>query len=215
MRSRLLATILAASALAAPFPSGAYAQAFGNSFGGLQVSGDQPISIESDQLDVSDAQGIATFTGDVTVTQGDTLMKTSTLVVHYAKDEKAADAKAGGAKATEAKATPAAAKGKASMPGSTNQITKLEASGKVYIKSQDQVATADKANFDMQTQVAVLTDDVVLTQGDNVATGCRLTIHMDTSKARLESNCGKGSGSNGGRVKMMLTPQNNGQPKQQ
>ena len=48
--------------------------------------------------------------------------------------------------------------------------------------------------------------DVVLTQGDNVATGCVLTIQMDTGVARLQSNDCGGAAGGGGRVRMLLTP---------
>ncbi|MCQ8782200.1 LptA/OstA family protein [Mangrovibrevibacter kandeliae] len=184
-------------AMAAASGSPAFSQGFGNSFGGLQVNGGQPISIDAAQLDVDDAKATATFTGDVSVAQGDTLLKTSTLVVHYIKPSGEDGKKPG----------PAGA-----MPGGSNDIDRLEATGKVYVKSQDQVATADKATFDMKSQLVVMTGDVVLTQGPNVATGCRLTIHMDTNLARLDSDscAGRSTPSKPPRVKMVLTPQQNG-----
>ncbi|SKA02999.1 LptA/OstA family protein [Consotaella salsifontis] len=192
--TKLLSAMLIAGALALPASTiGAGAQGFGNTFGGLQMSQDQPIAIESNQLDVNDADAMAVFTGNVQVTQGETLLKTGKLVVHYAKQ-------AAGGDSADGKAKPAAA----SLPGGGGEIEKLEASENVYIKSNDQVATAQQATFDMTTQLAVMTGDVVLTQGDNVAAGCRLTIHMDTSVARLESgNCGGAKGE--GRVRVMLT----------
>ena len=50
--------------------------------------------------------------------------------------------------------------------------------------------TGDTASFDMASQLVVISGQVVLSQGKNVAEGCRLTIHMQTGKARLESdNC--------------------------
>ena len=174
----------------------------GQSFTGMQIDGDKPISIESNQLDVDDATGIATFTGNVQVVQGPTELRTAKLVVTYDKTQMKPGT---GASATPAPAGP--------MGGGSSQIKKLDASGKVYVKSDDQVATGDNASFDMATQLVVMTGQVVLSQGKNVAEGCRLTIHMKTGKARLESdNCpGKASGSTG-RVRMMLTPGQNGKP---
>lgn len=168
----------------------AFAQAPGT-FTGLQVGGDQPIAIESDQLDVDDGKAIATFTGNVSVAQGPTLMKSGKLVVYYVKAPAEGDAPP----------KPAAAAG--AMPGGNNQIDRLEASGKVYIKSDDQVATAETANFDMKSQIAVLNGNVVLTQGENIARGPSLTIHMDTGVAQFS----------GGRVKMLMAPQSD-QPAQ-
>lgn len=181
--------------------SKALAQSFGNSFNGLQVKGDQPIAIESDQLDVDDAQALATFTGNVNVAQGEMVMKTAKLLVFYVKDEaaKAGGGKTGGAKtggAVAVEATPKASTGGA-LPGGSSEIDKMQASGKVYIKSADQVATSEKADFDMASQIAVLTGNVVMTQGDNVARGEILTIHMDTGLAKL----------GGGRVKILMAPQ--------
>ena len=176
-----------AATVAAALP--AQAQAPGT-FNGLNVEGDQPIAIESDQLDVDDAKALATFTGNVAVSQGETLIKTSKLLVYYVKAP-AADGKA------PAAPKPDAAKG--ALPGGNNQIDRIEASGKVYIKSTDQVATADTANFNMKTQLAVLTGDVVLSQGENVARGPKLTVHMDTGIAQF-------SGGGGGRIKMLMAP---------
>ncbi|KAA0968544.1 OstA family protein [Aureimonas fodinaquatilis] len=178
-------------------PSAVYAQqgGFGENFGGLQVQGDQPITIESNQLDVDDANSIATFSGDVEVVQGETMMRAAKLIVHYVR--KAQDG-------AQAVAT-------SNMPGNSSDIDRLEAEGDVYVKSTDQVATANRADFDMKTQIVVMSGDVVLTQGPNVATGCRLTIHMETSVAQLQSrDCGGAAAPAGGRVRMLLSP--NSQP---
>ena len=174
----------------------------GQSFTGLQIDGDKPISIESNQLDVDDATGVATFSGNVQVVQGPTELRTGKLVVTYDKTQ----IKSG----SGASATPAAA---GPLGSGSSQIKKLDASEKVYVKSADQVATGDKASFDMASQLVVMTGQVVMSQGKNVAEGCRLTIQMKTGKARLESNC-DGSSSSGGRVRMLLTPGQNGQSAQ-
>ncbi|MEF2550713.1 LptA/OstA family protein [Aurantimonas sp. A2-1-M11] len=190
-RSAIIASAALLAGLAVGSPVGAQQTepGLGQSFGGLQVDGDQPISIESNQLVVDDAQAIATFTGNVQVEQGETELRTGRLVVTYKKDE-SADGQA--------------SRGGGGLPGGSNQIERLEASEKVYVKSADQVATADQADFDMTSQVVVMRGNVVLTQGQNVAEGCRLTIQMDTGLARLESSCD--GVDTGGRVRLMLTP---------
>ncbi|MBC8128756.1 MAG: OstA family protein [Rhizobiaceae bacterium] len=183
LRSLRVALLLAALPLT--LPHGASAQALGNSFNGLQVQGDQPIAIESDQLDVDDANALATFTGNVSVAQGETLIKTAKLLVYYAK---------GGGEAGGEAAKPASTGG--ALPGGSNQIDRIEASGKVYIKSTDQVATAETADFDMKSQIAILKGNVILSQGENVARGETLTIYMDTGIANF----------GGGRVKLLMAP---------
>ncbi|WP_294640701.1 LptA/OstA family protein [uncultured Aureimonas sp.] len=170
-------------------------QGFGNSFGGLQVKGDQPVAIESNQLDVDDGKSLATFSGDVSVRQGPTSMNAEKLLVFYVRNK-------------DGEAQPAAQR--SNLPGGSGDISRLEATGKVTIRSADQVATANKAEFDMATQVALLTGDVVLSQGKNVATGCVLRIQMDTGVARLQSNNCNGASGGGGRVRMLLSPGANG-----
>ena len=53
---------------------------------GLKMSGDEPIQIESDQLEVREKENIAIFSGNVSVVQGPTLLKAGKLTVYYAKD---------------------------------------------------------------------------------------------------------------------------------
>jgi lipopolysaccharide export system protein LptA len=152
-------------------------------FSGLQLSGDKPIQIESDKLEVRDSEAIAIFTGNVNVVQGDTLLKSGKMTVRYKKDG------AGNASA-------------AAMPGGGN-IEHIDVEDKVYVKSQNQVATGDRGSFDMKSEIMTLTgDEVVLTEGANVIVGCKLTVEMKTGAAKLD-----GCGSTSGRVKMLLTPQ--------
>ena len=146
---------------------------------GLRLNGNEPIEIESDKLEVREAENLAVFTGNVSVTQGPTILKSGTMTVFYAKD--------GGSAAT----------------GSSN-IERLEVDGKVYVKSDRQVATGDRGVFDMKTEVLVLSgNEVVLSEGNNVLRGCKLTVQMKTGRAQVDG-CSKGSGN--GRVIIKLDP---------
>ena len=72
----------------------------------------------------------------------------------------------------------------------------------VIIKSEKQTATGDAGTFNMKSNIFQLTGSrVVLSEGGNVAVGCKLTVQMTTGKANLES-C-----KNGGRVQIMINPQ--------
>jgi lipopolysaccharide export system protein LptA len=147
---------------------------------GLNLSGKEPIQIESDKLEVREADNIAIFTGNVTVVQGPTLLKSGKMTVYYLKD--------GGSAAT----------------GSAN-IDRLEVDGKVYVKSNTQVATGDRGTFDMKSEVMVLSGkEVVLSEGANVLVGCKLTVQMKTGEAKVDG-CKKGE-SGSGRVMMSITP---------
>ena len=143
----------------------ALAQQNGGNFTGLKLSGDEPVQIESDALEVRENENIAIFTGNVAVVQGTSILKAGKLTVYYAAD--------GGSAAT----------------GSAD-IERLEADGKVYFKSEEQVATGDKGTFNMKTEVLVLSGkEVVLSEGGSVATGCQFTVQMKTGKAKLDG-CG-------------------------
>jgi lipopolysaccharide export system protein LptA len=140
---------------------------------GLTLSGDGPVQIESDKLEVRENENIAIFTGNVAVVQDKTLLKAGKLIVYYADD--------GGSATT-----------------GTAKIERLEATEKVYMKSETQVGTGDAATFNMKTEVLVLTGkQVVLTEGDNIATGCKLTVQMGSGQAQLDG-CG--------RVSMVVSP---------
>ena len=167
--------VLVALVLAAP---AALAQQQGR-MTGLKLDGDKPIQIESDHLEVREADGIAIFTGNVAVVQGTMLMRSGKMTVHYNKQS-------------------------GSVATGSADIDRLEVENKVYVKSDTQVATADKGSFDMKSEVLVLSGkEVVLSEGDNVVVGCKLTVQMATGLANLEG-CGGASG--GGRVKMLLKP---------
>lgn len=147
---------------------------------GIKLSGDQPIQIESDQLEIRDKERIAIFSGNVSVVQGATLLKAGRMTVHYASD--------GGP-----------------VAGGGARIEKLAVDGKVYVRSEEQVATGDRGTFDMRTEILVLTGEkVVLSEGDNVIVGCKLTVEMKTGQARFDG-CGKNA-SEGGRIIMQITP---------
>jgi len=164
-------------ALFAVFTASALAQ---GKLTGLKLSGNEPIQIESDKLEVREQQNVAVFTGNVTVSQAKTLLKAGKMTVYYAGS--------GGSATT----------------GSAN-IERLEVDGKVYVKSENQVATGDRGVFDMKTEVLVLSGkEVVLSEGPNVLVGCKLTVQMKSGLAEVEG-CKKGS-EGGGRVMMSITP---------
>ncbi|MBB3235579.1 LptA/OstA family protein [Phyllobacterium endophyticum] len=180
--------------LATPLTAPAFAQEAATATTGIKLSGDQPIQIDSDKVDVRDNDGTATFTGNVTVVQGATLLKAGSMIVYYIKPKK------------DAGGTTTDAPKPAGITGASSQdIDHIEVNDKVYVKSQDQVATGDHGTFDMKTEVLVLTGSkVVLSQGDNVAVGCKLTAQLKTGQAQLES-CKSGQT---GRVSIIVAPKN-------
>ncbi|MCX7304029.1 MAG: LptA/OstA family protein [Hyphomicrobiales bacterium] len=148
---------------------------------GLRLNGKEPIEIASDKLEVKEAENVAIFTGNVTVEQGPTILKSGRMTVHYAKD--------GGSAAT-----------------GSSSIDRLEVDGKVYVKSDNQVATGDQGMFDMKTETLVLSGkEVVLSEGQNVLAGCKLTVQMKTGQAKVDP-CPQG------RVQVKIVPGSSKKP---
>ncbi len=159
---------------AAALPLAAQAQTFSNAFAGFGSNAKEPIEIEARELEVHDQSRMAEFVGDVVVRQGEATLKTERLKVYYA--------------------------GSATGDAVQSRISRLEASGTVYIASRDQTATGDSASFDMERERLVLTGrKVVLSQGPNIVVGSKLTVNLKTGKVDLEAP-------SKGRVKVLITP---------
>lgn len=143
---------------------------------GISLSNDkEPVELHADSLEIRDKEGIALFKGDVSVVQGERLLRAEKLIVYYDKTHKGADRNKENATVSSV-----------SLFGSSG-IQKMEALGTVYIKIATQVATGDRGVFDGKSKMMSLTGNhVVLTDGDNVATGCKLTANMESGKAFLE-----------------------------
>src|SRR5262245_35369635 len=139
------------------------------------MSSNEPIQIESDRLEVRDKDSMAIFSGNVAVVQGTTLLKAGKLTVFYVPGS---DVSSSGSSA----------------------IGHLLIEETVYVKSEDQVATGDRGTFDMKSEMLVLTGEkVVLTQGENILVGCKLTVDMKSNQANFEG-CAK----SGGRVSVLM-----------
>jgi len=158
-----------------------------NALQGFSQNRDQPVHIEAATLEVRDKEKQATFSGNVRVTQGDTGLRSNTLVVFY--DQGGENGSGGSMKA----ATPG--------PGGQQKIKKLEARGSVVVTQKEQTATGDLGLFDMRTNTVTLSGNVVMTQGQNVLRGDRLVVDLTSGVSRVES------GKNGqGRVQGLFLP---------
>ena len=140
----------------------------------MGLSSDEPIQIESDRLDIDDGSSSAVFNGNVNVVQGDTVLQSGKMIVYYG--------------------------GGGSVTAGATDIEKIEVSGGVVLQSGNQTATADRGLFNMVAQTLVLTGkEVVLSQGDNILVGCKLTVTMQTGDARVDS-C------KGDKIKFLIDP---------
>jgi lipopolysaccharide export system protein LptA len=174
VRMRRLLPILAlllvpAAALAAP----AKVQPKGppNALQGFSQNRDEPVHIEAATLEVRDKDKVATFSGDVRVTQGDTELRCKSLVVFYEQEGK------------KGSTLPAADPG----PGGQQRIKRLEARGGVVVTQKQETATGSVGIFDMRTNTVTLSGNVVMTQGKNVLRGDRLVVNLTSGVSRVES----------------------------
>ncbi|MEQ8482157.1 MAG: LptA/OstA family protein [Hoeflea sp.] len=159
-----LAVLVGFGAVSGPAP--VQAQTSESRMTGLALSSDEPIQIESDLLQINEETSRATFSGNVRVLQGDTVLQAGEMIVHYAKN--------GG-----------------SIASGGADIREIDLFKKVLIRSGTQTATADTGNFNMASETLVLSGEkVVLTDAENVFIGCKLTVEMQSGQAKLDS-CGR------------------------
>ncbi len=144
-----------------------------NPLQGFAMNRDQPVNIKAVSLDVRDRSKMATFSGNVQLVQGDTTMRCKTLVVHY-------DGDAGGP----------AVKSSTPGPAGSQQISRMEASGGVFVTQKDQTASGDHAIYDLKDNTVRLFPPaggtVAVTQGPNVVRGQTLVVHLDTGISHFE-----------------------------
>ena len=167
-----------------PTPAPATTTGVPNALQGFSQNRDEPVHITSRRLEVRDKDKIATFLGDVHVTQGDTNMTCQTLVVFYEQS------------ATTGTATVATQ----ATPGG-QQVRRLLAQGGVVVNRKDQTATGHEGVFDMKSNTVTLEGDVVVTQCQNVVHGDRLTVDLTSGVSHIAS--GK---SNQRRVEGLFVP---------
>lgn len=187
MCSLAAAGLMAAAVLWAPHAAFGQAQGVPNAVQGFSQNRDQPVQIEAETLEVRDKTGVATFSGNVKVVQGDTTMRCRSLVVYYDREDQG--------KGTVKAAAPG--------PGGSQQISRLEARGDVIVVQKDQTATGETGLFDMRTNTVTLMGNVVVSQGKNVLRGDRLVVDLTSGVSRVES-------SKGGPVRMLIQQEKGG-----
>ena len=125
-----------------------------------------------------------TITGNVVVKQKDSTLYTPLLKVFY-ENKPAAPPSVG-------------------PTNSGTQLRRFEAYNGLRITQPDQTVTGDSGWFDMPSQKAEVIGKVVLTQGDNVARGSRLTVDLKTGEYHLFGDSG--------RIQLLIKPNNQPAP---
>jgi lipopolysaccharide export system protein LptA len=121
----------------------------------------QPIEITADRLVSHGDQNYAEFIGNVEAAQGNFSIRSDTLKITYQRS-----AGAGSKGATDA-----------------DSIEKIEAIGRVKIKSDNRRAETDRAEYRVQDDVIELIgENSFLTDGKNTLTGSKITWHRKTGE---------------------------------
>ena len=175
-----LALAALTAALALPAVSAAWSPAWSQ---GLQHDSTLPIEITADSLEVLQDQQVATFLGNVDAVQGDLVLTSDQLRVHY---------RGGGE----------------SEPGVTaGSIRRIEAMGNVFMSSPEETAQGDFGVYDVDGALLTLEGSVVLTRAENVVRGARLEIDLATGRSQMFAAVPSTAGGEPGqRVKAVFVP---------
>jgi len=160
---------------------------------------DAPVQIEAATLEVHDKSKTATFSGNVSVVQGDTTMRCRSLVVFYGQEIGIGESGAEATTGTAVKTPLGGSKG-------AQNIRRIEARGAVTVLTKDQSASGDLGIYDLKTKTITLSGNVVVSQGQNVIHGERVVVDTETGNARVESGSGAGASAPGGRVRALIQP---------
>lgn len=90
------------------------------------------------------------------------------------------------------------------------EVDHVKADGDVYFVNQDQTVRGDSAVFTYSNDTIVITGNVIVVRGLDVARGDRMTVNTKTNDVKLESNA-KGRGKTG-RVRSVIYPEKSQTP---
>jgi lipopolysaccharide export system protein LptA len=133
-----------------------------------------PIDITADQAQVVKAECKSVWAGDAEALQSESRLRAKSITAYAAK--------------------------KGDSCGDTNR---LEADGDVYYVTPEQVVRGDHAVYAASSDTVVVTGNVIVLQGKNIARGDRLTIQVKTGAVQMDGPKGRGSS---GRVRGVFYP---------
>ncbi|MEO7654475.1 MAG: LptA/OstA family protein [Sphingomicrobium sp.] len=130
-----------------------------------------PVDVTADRIEVQDRSDRAIFAGNVKLRQAELSLVTARLTVAYS----------GGA------------------GGGGVQIRRLDAAGGVTVTSPSEKARGDFGIYDLDRKLITLIGNVRLARGDNLVSGARLVIDLETGRAVIDGGP-PGVNQTGGRV---------------
>lgn len=191
--SLVLFVLLAGAGLVHAQSAGKGGEKLPNAFQGFSRDTDQPVTIEADSLEIHDKDRYAVFLGNVVVKQGDSIMRSRELKVHYEGSMRGSPKSADGKTDQNAAAPAKSRAGQTVTNDPAQRIRMIEATGGVIVTNKDQKATGDKGVFDMRTNLATISGNVVISQGPNVMRAEKLVVDMKTGFSKMEAGTKDGS----------------------
>jgi len=155
---------------------------------GFGSNSKDPYKIDANKLEVVQKDNSAIYSGDVVVVQDKMTMRCSKLVIFA--DQKSTEARSQALRGGVPGAQPASAAPGAGASG----LKRLECHGPVSIVKEKQTATANLLVY--ENDVVTLTGAVVVSDGENVQAGDKMTYNTKSGIATVE----------GGRVRGIFTP---------
>jgi len=150
-----------------------------------QSSGPMDISADNGTFVAATCQ--STWSGSAEVLQGTSRLRANEIRAFFKKKPGGGDGAAG----KGGGAVGGLPGGPQSACGATDRI---EADGDVFYVTPDQTARGDRAVYTADNDLIVMTGNVIVVQGKNVVRGDRLTIHVATRAAQMESDAhGRGA----------------------
>jgi lipopolysaccharide export system protein LptA len=142
----------------------------------------QPVEITSDSLEIIQDKQQAIFTGKVEAKQGNLHIQADKMLVYYNKKD-------------------------SKNNSDKNSVSKVEASGNVFLTNPTETAQGQRGVFDVDKNLITLSQNVILTSGKNVVKGDKLVYNLTTGESKMDSNTAP-AGEKKGRVRGVFMPNN-------
>lgn len=141
-----------------------------------------PIQVDADNGEILDREKKAIYFGNVDVIQGDARLRADRIEVIYA-----GGGDAGG------------------LGGSFGELQRIIATGDVFYVTPEFRARGNKGTYEAGTGTITLEGSVIVSRGDDVATGDRLVLLLNEGRSVLSAD-------ETGRVRTTLTPEGGSSP---
>jgi lipopolysaccharide export system protein LptA len=158
----------------------------------LRLTSPDNVLTARDSVEYWPQRRMAVARGDaVVVTRDDKRVRADVLVAYF---------KEAPTEATAAPRPQAARPGAEATPGSSSNLEKVEAYGRVEIRTPEEVVRGDSGVYTPPNGLARLLGDVRIVRGDNTLTGREAIVNMQTGISRLVASPGE-------RVRGLVVPQ--------